>query len=339
MNAVTSAVVTRKNLTYVLVVFCLFLLVFELVMILPRALDWHPWDYGNYVKMGTAIRAGQNPYGPDRYYPLPTMLWIFVPLSVMPDWFRLVWILFPVIFLLILFRSRAIWFALFPPLWFLMSDAMFDGWLLIPLAWVFLNRPVLAGAGAALLLFKPHVFFLVVGFLLAEWLIKRHWTTLKTFAITFAVLWLPSFLVDPLWPSKMLAVLQTRAEQVSLLPLLTSSVWSWWWLNLPGKIICVGLLIASGFLLWRVGHDETKRAPALQSFSLLINPVMLASNVVTVLPGLVGTGQIAVVVFVSLFAFGLDRVMGGFGGGYALIPLAALYIQAFGLPQRSGPAK
>ena len=324
-----SVALTRRNLTFALVVLSVAALVVELVLILPRALEWHPWDYGNYVRMGMDLRQGLNPYGPDRYYPLPTMMWIFVPLSLLPDWFRLVWIFAPVVFVLKLFRIQAVWFALFPPLWFVMTDAMFDGWLLIPLVWVLANRPILGGLGAALLLFKPHAVVLTVAYMLVWWLVSRDWNNLAAFAGAMIVLWLPSFFLDPTWPFKMLSILQTRADQISVLPLLTASIWSWWWLDGFAKLIFFGLLAVVGVLFWRAIQSAPNRAAAFQLLGLLLNPVMLASNLITVLPTVRGQVQVVSIVLVSMGAYALDRVMNGFGGGYALIPLFALYFQTY----------
>lgn len=319
---------TRRNLVYALVALSLLALAVELALVLPRALEWHPWDYGNYVEMGNAVRQGLNPYGPHRFYPLPTMLWIFVPLSLLPDWFRIVWILFPFVFLMILFRSQVTVLLLYPPLWFVTSDALFDGWLLIPLAWLFANRPILAGFGAALLLFKPHATVLAVIYMTLWWGMTRDWRNLATFLGTLCVLWLPSFVVNPVWPLQMLAVLQTRVDYVSILPLLTVSVWSWWWLDSLWRLAVFAMLLAGGILFWRAIQRPANRAAAVQLLGLLINPVMLASNLITVLPTLRGQNQILAIVLVSLGAFVLDRAVGGFGGGYAFIPLAALYFQA-----------
>ncbi len=320
---------SRKSWLVGILIVVAVVLAAEIVLVAPRVLDvWHPWDYGNYVKMGLDVREGRNPYGPDRYYPLPTMLWIFVPLSLMPAWFALPWVIVPFVFILILFRGQGAWFFLFPPLWFVVSDAMFDGWLLLPLAWLLANRPIWAGVGAALLLFKPHVTVLVVGYMLWRWVIARDWKNLKTFSAAMALLWLPSFIVNPGWLWQMLEVLQTRTEQISILPLLTASIWSWAWLGGMAQTIFLAVLMATGVLFWRAARDESSRAAAFQLVGLLLNPVMLASNLILVLPTVRGRNQIVGIVFVALGGYALDRALGAFGGGYALVSLFALYFLA-----------
>ncbi|MDE3089960.1 MAG: hypothetical protein KGJ80_11320 [Chloroflexota bacterium] len=295
---------------------------------MPIALErWQPWDYGNYVEMGRAVREGANPYASHRFYPLPTILWIFVPLSLAPDWFRFVWILFPFIFVLILFRLNGLFFLLFPPLWFVITDAMFDAWLLLPLVWLFQNRRTLAPIGAALVLFKPHITALAVVFMLIHWFVSRDWRALAVFFGFFAALWLPSFFVDPMWPLKMLAVLPERVDYVSILPLATTALSSWWSLGGIAVIIFAAMLIATVILFFRAMRNRSRRAQAFQVLQLIILPVVLASNLITVLPTLRERNEIIAVVLISLGAFMLDRALGGFGGGYAFIPLAALYFQ------------
>ena len=316
---------TRRNIVFVLIVLGILVLAAELLVVLPRVLEWHPWDYGNYVRMGRDVREGLNPYGSDRYYPLPTMLWIFVPLSLMPDWFKIIWILFPFIFVLILLRGEGVLCFLYPPFWFVITDAMFDGWLLIPLAWVFANRPIFAGIGAAILLFKPHVTLFAVAYLGLHWLITRDWNNLKAFTLTLGMLWLPAFVVNPRWVFQMLEVLSQRADQISLLPLLTTSLWSWWWPGGIAALVCIALLFISAGLFWRAARHAPNRAALFQLVGLLINPVFLASNLITVLPMLHGRRQIIALVAVAWAAMMLDKALNGFGGGYALIPLVAMY--------------
>lgn len=308
-------------------------LTLEALLAVPRVLEvWHPWDYGNYVEMGRLLRQGLNPYGTDRYYPLPTILWIFVPLSMLPAWFRIVWILFPFVFILILFRSQGILLFLFPPFWFATTDAMFDGWLLIPLWWLLQNRRYLAGLGAALLLFKPHVVLFTVLYMFFHWTVTRDWENLSVFVLMVSALWLPSFVVDPVWPLKMLAVLQTRVAGISVLPLLTVSLWSWWAVGGWGVLVFLVALLLAGVFFWKAMQNGTRRVASIQIASLLLNPIMLGANMIMVLPTLSRWSHIVAVVAAALGAYALDRAMGNFGGGYALVALIALYFQVRNQP-------
>lgn len=324
----TPRILPRNYLLYALAAAGAIALAIEITYLLPTALErWRPWDYGNYLLMGQAVREGINPYGPHRFYPMPTILWIFVPLSLAPDWFRFFWILVPLAAVLILFRMQGLWLYLYTPLWFVVTDALFDAWLLFPLVWLFENRRTLAPIGAALLLFKPHVTAFVVGFMLVRWLWERDWRALTIFAGVFSALWLPSFVIDPYWPLKMLDSLPERVNYVSVLPLLTTAITSWWSLGGFALVIFIALLIALIILFIRTMKIAPARAPAFQLLQLLILPTILASNLILVLPTLHKRNEIITIVFIGLVAFVLDRLLGGFGGGYAFIPLTALYLQ------------
>jgi hypothetical protein len=328
--SIRDVVLTRRSLLLILLAVAVAVFVVEMLALSPRVLEWHPWDYGNYVEMGRAVREGQNPYGADRYYPLPTILWVFVPLSLMPDWFKIIWALFPFVFLLLLFGYRGVFPFFYPPFWFVVTDAMLDGWLLFPIAWLFANRSILAGVGAAFLLFKPHVTVFVVAYMTLRWIITHDWKNLGAFFAMLCALWLPSFIVNPLWLLQMLGAVQglgTRANYAALLPMLTSSIWGWWWRGGLAQVGCLALLCIAIMLFWRAFRYDPNRAPAIQLTALLLNPMMLAANLITVLPTLRTRNQIIAVTVVSLGAYMLDALIGPFGGGYALIPLAALYFQ------------
>jgi hypothetical protein len=329
-----SSLNSRKLVLAAALIAAAAVLLAEVALLLPRALEvWHPYDYSLCLEMGKAARQGINPIGPRHYYPLPTVLWIFIPLSLLPDWFRLVWILVPIIFILRLFRRQGILLLGFVPLWFAMGDAMLDGWLLIPLLWLIEDRPVLAGLGAVAMLLKPQLAVLTVAYMFVRWVVTREWGNLGAFAVALLVFVLPAFIFDPNWIARMLAVLPLRAnESISLLPLLTSSVWAWWWIGGLGKFIFVVIVLAAGILLLRALRVAPNRASAFQLLSLILVPVLFASNLITVAPILRGQREIIVVVLVSLGAFALDRAAGGFGGGYTLVPLAALYFRTRRVP-------
>lgn len=322
----------RSFLLGVLLLIAVFVFVAEVVSVLPRVLEvWHPYDYWQYTQMGNAVRQGQDPLGPGRYYPLPTILWVFVPLSLLPDWFRLIWILVPLVSILVLFRKQGMLLFIFTPLWLVVSDAMLDGWLLLPMAWLLANRPGLAGIGAVALLIKPQLAILTVGYMLLKWLVEKDRKNLTAFGISLAVFVLPSFVLNPAWPLRLLQVLPMRAsETLSILPQMTSSVWSWWWLGGIAQGICLAILIATGILAWTALRRTENRAAIFQSLNLLFVPVLFGSNVITLVPALQNRQQIIIVVLLSLGAFGLDKMVGNFGGGYVLIPLVVLYFQMTG---------
>ncbi len=321
---------TRRNVLLGFLIIAVLALAMELGLTLPLVLEtWHPYDFGLYLEMGNAARLGINPVGPRHYYPLPTVLWIFVPLSLLPDGFRLVWAIAPFVFILILHRRQAAWFVLFPPLWFNVTDAMLDGWLLLPLAWVAGNRPVLAGIGAVFLLIKPQLAIFVVAYVFLRWVLTRAWKNCIAFLIGTVIFCLPAFIFDPLWLFRLVDVLPQRAgESMAVFPLLTSSVWAWWWLGGFGVIIGVLILVgASGLavLAFKRGGNPIAVAQALNQ---LLVPVLFAANLTTLLAVVNGRRQILALTGAALLAFTLDAGLSGFGGGYVLLPLVALYFQS-----------
>jgi len=306
---------------------------------LPRVLSaWHPNDYGHYVAMGEVVRQGGNPYFIGTFYPLPTILWVFVPLSVLPDWFRVVWVIAPFVFLAMLFRRQMVLLLGFVPAWFVVGDAMLDGWLLLPLAWLLQNRRGWAGLGAAIVLFKPQLAILAVMYAVVNWLVKRDWRNLGTFAAAMTVFYAPAFIVNPLWVAQMLASASGRADlTTATYPTANASVWVWKELGIVGGLI-VGIMLAAMVVLgWRAWRRAENRAAIFQLLGLMLDPVLYASNFVMALPALRGQTQLLIVTLLSLLAYGIECVFGTFGGGYVLIPFAALYFLTQGslvLPEK-----
>lgn len=323
---------SRQRLAlYVLLGLGFLLLVWESNAIFPTLLQvWKPFDYGTYVAMGRAVRQGINPYGPNQYYPLPTILWIFVPLSFMPNWFYMVWIWGSFISLVYLFRRGGILTAvlavLYTPFWYVFGDAMLDGWLLIPMVWLLEDRPILAGLGATIVLFKPQLAWLVVIYMFFKWIASHNWQNLSVFCGTLALCYIPSFIIDPNWPIRLLAILPDRAAQTTtMFPLLAGSLWSWLWLNNWGLGI-FGILLAVTLILFRRATAcPDNRAAASHLLNLILNPIFYGTSMIMVVPVLRERKHILISIAVSLGAFGLDQLMGGFGGGYALLPFFALY--------------
>lgn len=289
---------------------------------------WFAFDYSLYVEMGQAVRAGVNPYGTHHYWPFATMLWVFAPLSLLPNWFRLVWILGPFISLLILFRKQGVLLFFFVPLWFVVSDAMIDGWLLLPLALLLSNRPGWAGLGGAIVLFKPQLAFLAVAYALVQWLIARDWKNLATLLGALVLFYAPTFFINPNWIGQMLTVLPERAEQTTTrLPLLGGSLWAWWSLGGIGNVVWLVLFATTIGLAWRAFQVPSKRGATFLLLGLALDPILFGSNQIMAMPALSRRIELVSIVFVSWCAFAVDKFIGGFGGGYALIPIVALYWQ------------
>ena len=274
LRAVAAPYARGNLLLWTLLVIGAFALLVEIISILPLTLrGWYPYDYERYVQMGSALLANPHSYGAnpmDTVYPLPTQLWVFVPLALLPDWFRLVWVLVPFFSLVLVLRARSIFFFLYVPLWFVVSDGMIDGWLILPLWWLIEDRPVLAGLGAVLLLVKPQVAALAVVYMVARWLLHRNPKNLLAFALALFVFCVPAFVLDPQWILEMVRAFPVRADQsVSQIALLGSSIWSWWWLGGIGKLVFAALLILILGLFYRAVRDHLNRTSSIQSFELV----------------------------------------------------------------------
>lgn len=327
----TAIPFARSNLLlWLILVLAAFALLVELTDLLPVTLRaWYPYDYERYVQMGNALLANPHSYGTrpmDTVYPLPTQLWVFVPLALLPDWFRVIWVLVPFASLLVVLRARSIIFFLFVPLWFVVSDGMIDGWLILPLWWMIEERPILSGIGAALLLLKPQVAALAIGYMMVHWLLTHNHQNLLAFGLTLFIFCTPAFILDPQWILEMVCAFPVRAEQsVSQIALLGSSIWSWWWLGGVGRIIFVALLVLVVALFSHAIRPRHARTSSFQLLNLSLLFVLFAGSLVTVAPTLKSRRALMGVVAVSWMALALDRFMGQFGGGYALIPPVALW--------------
>ncbi len=302
----------------------------ELILFLPRVLQaWYPYDYGRYVAMGNALRADPHSYGArpiDTWYPLPAQLWVFVPLSLMPDWFRLIWVLFPLAYILRRLGAAALFLFLFPPLWFAVGDGMIDLWLIVPLVWMLENRPGFAGLGVVLTFVKPQVTLLAALYLLARWIVARDRRNLLAFGGALIVFCLPAFILQPDWILKMLAALPERAgEGGAQIQLLIASVWAWWRIGGLGYLIFGAFALALAILFWRAFRRARVRVGAVQLLNLALMPVLYAGSAVTVIPLFRKPRELIALVLAALGAYWLDRALGGFGGGYALVPLVALH--------------
>ena len=319
----------RLALTSALFVTALFALLIELSKFVPEWSAHPPNDYGIYVHWGTADRLGPEKYAYalPNYYPRPTTLWVFVPLSILPNWFALFWTIVPLFFTLWLFKKPGVILWLYYPMLVQAATGQIDGWLLVPLLWLIENLPWFAGIGAALVLFKPQLSFAIVLFALIFWLSKKDVRNLSAFAATLCVLYLPAFITNPRWPLEMIDNMQVRANE-SILPTRGASLWAWAW---HGGIT-LWLLPIAGItaiaLVYYVFSVRGRRFQAVQLLGLLIMPVLYVSNFVTIIPLLKTPRQIVLLTVVSWIAVAIDTFAGGWGGAYALIPLAALYLLA-----------
>jgi hypothetical protein len=318
----------RSAITFAILAFGIAILLYELGQSVPVLLARRGTDYTLYVQWGSE-------YSPDEhsdvlvpnYYPLPTTLWVFLPLSLLPNGFILVWTFVPFLFPLWLFRKSGIILWLSYLMLVQAGVGQMDGWLLLPLYWLFENRPRLAGFGAALLLFKPQLAFLTILYASLTWLIHRDWHNLAAFIITLAILYLPAFVVNPLWPLVMFARMKVRASE-SLLETRGASLWAWVWHGgWTLWLLPIVALIAAGLVIY-VFVIRRKQIQTAHLLGLMVTPVLYSPNFVTVIPMLKTTRQIATLTVISWVSVVFDILAGGWGGAYFIIPIAALILLA-----------
>jgi hypothetical protein len=163
----------------------LVLFIAEVAALSPGFMDFFIHDYDSYVLWGNTQRLSFDQCAPQaaNYYPLPSTLWIFAPLSMFPRWFAFVFMFAPFIFLLPLFKKDSGIAWLFFPLWVQTGNGQIDGWLILPLYWLIQNTRWLAGIGAVLVLFKPQIAIFAVGYMIIHWFTQRNWRNLGAFAI------------------------------------------------------------------------------------------------------------------------------------------------------------
>lgn len=305
----------------------LLILALEIIWLAPVTLTrWHAFDYENYRQAGQLLLRGENPYGPHRYYPLPTILWVFVPLALLPDGFRLFWVMGGFVSALFLHRERAWLFLLFPPLWIVIRDGMLEGWLLLPLALLLSNRTGWAGLAAALLLFKPQLALFPIVYVLFHWLQQRDWRNLLAFSVSSLLLFGPSFWIMPDWPAQMLSVLSQRADQtLTQYPGMTASLWAWRIFGFPGWVWAFLLLGISLILFGQAWQRPEHRAQALLALGLLLNPILFTSSLILLIPLFTKRAEILSLLALSWLAAGLEITIGHFDGGFSFLPLFALW--------------
>jgi len=316
----------RRRATLALLAFLLMILAWEALWLAPLALNrWHAFDYDNYRQAGKLLLAGQNPYGPHRYYPLPTVFWIFVPLALLPDWFRLIWVLAAFLAILLVQRKNGWLFFLFSPLWIVVRDGMLEGWLLLPLSVFLRNVPGWAGLSAAILLLKPQLALLPIVYALISWLRQGNWRNLLTFGGSLLILFAPAFLLMPAWPFSMLTALADRADQNVQYPGMSASLWAWrvfGWPGWGGTFLLLGIAL---FLFRRAWRDPLRRPAALLALGLLINPYLFGSSMLMLIPLFQERHEILTLLALSLLAVLLAGGSSHFGGGFAFLPLFALW--------------
>lgn len=290
-----------------------------------RIVTWTPGDYGYYfLSWGQDAQKGIYNYR----YPLPALLWIFLPLSLLPTWFALVWTVLPFLIVLYMFGKKGIAVWLSYPFLLQATFGNLDGLLLLPTYWLIRDDSRRAGVSAALLSLKPQLAIFLVPFMIYRWLRTHNWNSLLLFCSAMALLYLPAFLIDPSWPAKMIIEDQVRATE----PIQTTrgaTLWGWWWHGdwmvwaLPLVVALIVVLVIGAF------RSEWKQARTVHLLDLMSVPVLYTISLVGVIPTLENsTFHLLTFTAVSWVGVAIDTLAGGWGGAYVLIPLTSLVLLA-----------
>lgn len=286
-------------------------------------------DYDLYVQWGIQQLTSTDPCLPQtiNYYPLPSTLWVFIPLALMPRWFLLVFMFAPFIFVVLMLKKAGVSTWLYYPLLLQSGFGQLDGWLMVPLYWLLEDRTWLAGIGAVLVLFKPQIAIFTVLYMVVCWIIKKNWRNLSSFAITLVIVYLPTFLICPTWPLAMLDATGTRINETNMITR-GSSVWSWIWHGSWTLVLFPVMALVSIALFLYCFIARQKRAQAVQCLGLLVMPVLYTSSSVTLIPTLKKHSQLVILTITSWVCVVIDTLAGGWGGAYAIIPIVVLVLLA-----------
>lgn len=320
------SITPRTALAALLLILVLSALIYELGFFVPQLQAWHPFDYEMYVHWGTLLRQGTI----DHYYPLPTTIWVFLPLSFMPDWFKFIFAIAPFLFVLKMFGRRGLILWLYFPLLTQTQYAQLDGWMLFPLLWLLRNRSFWGPLGAVLLWIKPILAPFAIACAVFLWLRQRRWNMLAQHVVMLTIFVLPAFVIDPLWPLHFIQALPLRAT-TPYLQFRGVSVWTWWQRGGVAQHLFPFLIAAMLALSLHVLRRKHSPIAIAELWNQFFFPFLYEANLTLTIPLAVSTREIIVITVVSWISVGLDTIAGGWGGAYALIPLSALIIVTLNL--------
>lgn len=283
--------------------------------------SWRPYDYDLYISWGTALRNGTVTYS----YPLPSIIWVFMPLSFLPDDFKLLWAAAPFIFVLFLFKRTAPVLWLYFPLLVQTAYGQLDGWTIMPLYWLVQDRPRLGPLGAVLLLIKPTLAPFTIAYVLYHWVRSRRWQSLFWFGGILGIYLLPAFIIEPNWVVNFALQIPIRATESNMIPR-GASIWAWWWHGGITPYLFPLIMLAVVALALLIVHRSRNHLPLIQLIGLIMNPFLYASNFTSIIPLLSSSSEVFAITLASWIAVGVDIWANGWGGAYTFIPLAGLVL-------------
>jgi hypothetical protein len=284
-------------------------------------------DYHMFRQIGHDILAGKSAYHSGRlYYPLPTAIFVFVPLALLPEEAKWLWVAAPVIVLFLVLGRDAVWALPFVPLLVHTKWGQITGVLAIFYVWLKSENKWLSGASAALFCLKPHVAAIPVLWVLSRWCRERDKERLVAFLGTLALLVLPAFWLEPDWPLKWLG--NARPFQANVAPSLWGLLWglssirdrpSLWF-----SAFLLGAAVSGWWFIWR--RRQEMDADRINTWAFVVNPLLFVYDQVLLLSSLKGKRNAVIMVtclsYVCMLAEGL--LVGGSAGTFVLIPLALL---------------
>ncbi len=312
---------TLRLLEYALIVLGAVVIALLLVTQFARILRaWPSEDYFYFRESAQMLVNGISPYSrPKLFYPLYTVIWLFVPLLA-GDWTRWAWTFAPIVFLHIALGRKAILLLPFYPLLVHLRFGQVDGWLLLPVMFLLRDTKTFAPISAALTLFKPQVVWALVLYRFARWLREQAWRNFAIAAIAAFVIIAPAFILRVDWVRDWLVSVAAHPPEQDQ----NATIWGWLYFGAMGIPFALIEGLLAGFFVWRARD----RASALYLFGLLVTPILYAYDYILVAPTLKTWRESALMLAVSWLAVGVDIWVGPWGGAYSLIPLAALGLRA-----------
>lgn len=166
--------------------------------------DTGPIDYETFMVIGQRILAGENPYGPNSYYPLPFGM-VFALLSALPRAVSMaIWLIGQLLVFLAIAGWEP-WVLLFSPVFAHFVGGQAGVFAVLGLWGYRKNAYGLGGAWLALTLLKPQLALVPVGYALVTWFksMMRTRVVPKGFlqmVSATALIFLPAFVLMPDWP-------------------------------------------------------------------------------------------------------------------------------------------
>lgn len=276
-------------------------------LIVSFVVDTPPFDYALLMR-GADIYCFQNEiftFGTDwrTFYPAPFYTTFCLPYRYTEPLLRALWVLIPAFAALWLARGRA-GAAVYPPLFILILLGQ-SSWLLLPAFYLaardevrlrrtpddsHLPAPWWHGLALAPAVFKPHIAFLAVIYLLYRWWRQRSPAFYAGIAAMLLIS-LPAFIIRPLWPLEWLPS-GRGFEPVNLASIAFVPVQALALGFAPGPVgqgivyaFCLGVAaVLYGLLRWRRGRLTLYDAMLIFFF---VNPFLNDYDLIVLLPFIV----------------------------------------------------